>query len=91
MKVIWHLISIKTLLFQACLPTCQNGVENCDIDKAYLSESKRTRLMNFHQLFDTYRVEFIEMHVYRIKTFLVCSLNNEAKYRQLAFIEIILI
>ena len=47
--------------------------------------------MNFHQLFNTYRAEFSKMHVYRIKTVLVCSLNNEAKYRQLAFIEIILI
>ena len=47
--------------------------------------------MNFHQLFNTYRAEFSKMHVYRIKTFLVRSLNNEAKYRQLAFIEIILI
>ena len=37
MKVIWHLISIQTLLFQAeaCLPTRQNGVENRD--KAYSS------------------------------------------------------
>ena len=56
-----------------------------------LWESKRTRLMNFHQLFNTYREEFSKIHVYRIKTFLVRSLNNEAKYRQLAFIEIILI
>ena len=47
--------------------------------------------MNFHQLFNAYRAEFSKMHVYRIKTFLVCSLNNEAKYRQLAFIEIIFI
>ena len=47
--------------------------------------------MNFHQLFNTYREEFSKMYVYRIKTFLVRSLNNEAKYRQLAFIEIILI
>ena len=28
MKIIWHRISIQTLLFQACLPTRQNGVEN---------------------------------------------------------------
>ena len=56
-----------------------------------LWESKRTHSMNFHELFNTYRAEFIEMHVYRIRTFLVRSLNNEAKYRQLAFIEIILI
>ena len=33
MKIIWHRISIETLLFQACLPTRQNGVENRD--KAY--------------------------------------------------------
>ena len=33
MKIIWHRISIQTLLFQACLPTHQNGVENRD--KAY--------------------------------------------------------
>ena len=32
-KIIWHRISIQTLLFQACLPTRQNGVENRD--KAY--------------------------------------------------------
>ena len=32
-KIIWHWISIQTLLFQACLPTRQNGVENRD--KAY--------------------------------------------------------
>ena len=32
MKIIWHQISIQTL-FQACLPTRQNGVENRD--KAY--------------------------------------------------------
>ena len=38
-------------------------------------ESKRTWSMNFDQLFDTYRGEFIEMHVYRIKTFSVRSLN----------------
>ena len=44
-------------------------------------ESKRTRSMNFDQLFNTYRAEFIEMHVYRIKTFSVRSLNIEAKYR----------
>ena len=30
MKIIWHRISIQTLLFQACLPTRQNGVENRD-------------------------------------------------------------
>ena len=28
MKIIWHLISIQTLLFQTCLPTLQNGVKN---------------------------------------------------------------
>ena len=33
MKIIWHRISTQTLLFQACLPTRQNGVENRD--KAY--------------------------------------------------------
>ena len=33
MKIIWHQISTQTLLFQACLPTRQNGVENRD--KAY--------------------------------------------------------
>ena len=33
MKIIWHRISIQTPLFQACLPTRQNGVENRD--KAY--------------------------------------------------------
>ena len=37
MKIIWHRISIQTLLFQACLPTRQNGVENRD--KAYSSSS----------------------------------------------------
>ena len=49
--------------------------------------------MNFDQLFNTYCGEFIKMHVYRIKTFSVRSLDiNEAKYRrQLALIEIILI
>ena len=49
--------------------------------------------MNFDQLFNTYLGEFIEMHVYRIKTFSVRSLNiNEAKCRrQLALVEIILI
>ena len=30
MKIIWHRISIQTLLFRACLPTRQNGVENRD-------------------------------------------------------------
>ena len=30
MKIIWHRISIQTLLFQACLLTRQNGVENRD-------------------------------------------------------------
>ena len=38
MKVIWHRISIQTLLFQACLPTRQNDVENRD--KAYLTCDK---------------------------------------------------
>ena len=33
MKIIWRRISKQTLLFQACLPTRQNGVENRD--KAY--------------------------------------------------------
>ena len=35
MKIIWHRISVQTLLFQdlLCLPTRQNGVENRD--KAY--------------------------------------------------------
>ena len=33
MKIIWHRISIQTLLFRACLPTRQNDVENRD--KAY--------------------------------------------------------
>ena len=37
MKIIWHRISIQTLLFQACLPTRQSGIENCD--KAYLHVS----------------------------------------------------
>ena len=36
LKVIWHRISLQTLLFQACLPTRQNGVENRD--KAYCLE-----------------------------------------------------
>ena len=36
MKIIWHRISIQTLLFQACLLTRQNGVENRD--KAYFPE-----------------------------------------------------
>ena len=40
-EIIWHRISIQTLLFQACLPTRQNGVEN--YDKAYFTG----RLMNF--------------------------------------------
>ena len=35
MKIIWHRIFIQTQLFQACLPTRQNGVENRD--KAYCS------------------------------------------------------
>ena len=34
MKIIQHRIFIQTLLFQVCLPTRQNGVENRD--KAYL-------------------------------------------------------
>ena len=38
MKIIWHRISIQTLLFQACLPTGQNGVENRD--KAYYVQSE---------------------------------------------------
>ena len=33
LKIIWHPISVQTLLFRACLPTRQNGVENRD--KAY--------------------------------------------------------
>ena len=37
MKIIWHRIPIQTLLFQACLPTRQNGVENRD--KAYFISS----------------------------------------------------
>ena len=41
MKIIWHRISIQTLLFQACLPTRQNGVENRD--KAYFWFLKRAR------------------------------------------------
>ena len=36
MKIIWHRIFIQTQLFQACLPTRQNGVENRD--KAYYME-----------------------------------------------------
>ena len=36
MKVIGHRISIQTLLFQTCLPTRQNGIENRD--KAYSNE-----------------------------------------------------
>ena len=39
MKIIWHRISIQTLLFQACLPTRQNGVENRD--KAYCTQQSR--------------------------------------------------
>ena len=46
MKIIWHWISIQTLLFQACLPTRQNGVENRD--KAYLSPRLETQLLQFH-------------------------------------------
>ena len=30
MKIFWHRIPIQTLLFQTCLPTRQNGVENRD-------------------------------------------------------------
>ena len=30
MKIIWHRISIQTLLFQACLPTRESGVKNRD-------------------------------------------------------------
>ena len=42
MKIIWHRISIQTLLFQAYLPTRQIGVENRD--KAYYVRKKlRTR------------------------------------------------
>ena len=38
MKIIWHRILIQTLLFQTCLPTRQNGVENRD--KAYYIQLK---------------------------------------------------
>ena len=41
MKIIWHRISIQTLLFQTCLPTRQNGVENRD--KAYFIKKKTMR------------------------------------------------
>ena len=37
MKIIWQRISIQTLLFRACLPTRQNGVENRD--KAYYTHT----------------------------------------------------
>ena len=45
MKVIWHMISIQTLLSQACLPTRQNGVEYRD--KAYYST---TFIGNYHKI-----------------------------------------
>ena len=48
MKNICHRIFIQTLLFQACLPTRQNGVENRD--KAYSFEEEascRNRIVSF--------------------------------------------
>ena len=42
MKIIWHRISIQTLLFHACLPTRQNGVENGG--KAYLNGSQSKKI-----------------------------------------------
>ena len=44
MKIIWHRISIQTLLFQACLPTRQNGVENRD--KAYSTGIRHSNTIN---------------------------------------------
>ena len=44
MKIIWHRISIQTLLFQACLPTRQNGVENRDKAYSILGHVKREHL-----------------------------------------------
>ena len=40
MKIICHRISIQTLLFQAYLPTRQNGVENHD--KGYYLSGRAT-------------------------------------------------
>ena len=42
MKITGHRISIQTLLFQACLPTRQNGVETRD--KAYFPLSYNARV-----------------------------------------------
>ena len=42
MKIIWRRISIQTLLFQACLPTRQNGVENRD--KVYTARHYRSEI-----------------------------------------------
>ena len=39
LKIIWHRISVQTLLLQTCLPTRQNGVENRD--KAYCNRRKQ--------------------------------------------------
>ena len=42
MQIIWHRISIQTLLFQACLPTRQNGVWNRD-NAYYKTEVSRLK------------------------------------------------
>ena len=50
MKIIWHRISIQTLLFQACLPTRQNALKT-GRDKAYGSD--RIKIWEFCEEFGT--------------------------------------
>ena len=63
MKIIWHRISIQTLLVQACLPTRQNGVKNRD--KAYsatlwtLDQSIRYYTVNVNKFVVTFSLALL--------------------------------
>ena len=79
MNIIWHRISIQTLLFQACLPTRQNGVENRD--KAYYLIAKMSlyfRLSNESWLRDYLTVKLRFLHSFLLIGYLpFASLDRE--------------
>ena len=61
MKIISHRISIQTLLFQACLPTRQNGVENRD--KAYFTTCLFLLVFHIRYQYKQFGEFYCQLHI----------------------------
>ena len=60
MKIICHRISIQTLLFHACMPTRQSGVENRDKTYSNRNPMKSTPKLHWCQRRATKGIKFAE-------------------------------